>query len=64
MQTLMNYLPFEHIAYTPLRIYLGKIDGIEIGRVLGIQFFWVAVLFAAGHWFWNAMSRKITIHGG
>lgn len=64
MQTVMNYLPFEHIAYTPLRIYLGKIDGVDIGRVLGIQFFWVAVLFVAGHWFWNAMSRKITIHGG
>ena len=23
-QTVLSYLPFQHIAYTPLRIYLGK----------------------------------------
>ena len=64
LQTVLDYLPFQHIAYTPLRLYLGKLNGPEIGRVLAVQYFWVAVLMLFGAWFWNVMVRKVTIHGG
>lgn len=64
LQTVLDYLPFQHIAYTPLRLYLGKLDGPEIGRVLAVQYFWVAALMLFGAWFWNVMVKKVTIHGG
>jgi ABC-2 type transport system permease protein len=64
VQTVLAWLPFQHIAYTPLRIYLGKLDGAEIHQALAIQAFWVVFLLALGTWFWNFMARRITIHGG
>jgi ABC-2 type transport system permease protein len=64
LQTLMAYLPFQHIAYTPLRIYLGKLEGAAALEALGIQVLWAVVLAVFGAWFWQVMARKITIHGG
>jgi ABC-2 type transport system permease protein len=64
LQTVMAYLPFQHIAYTPLRIYLGKLEGAAALEALGIQALWAVVLALFGSWFWQVMARKITIHGG
>jgi ABC-2 type transport system permease protein len=64
LQNVMAYLPFEHIAYTPLRIYLGKLEGAAAWEALGVQALWGVLLLAFGHHFWHVMARKITIHGG
>lgn len=64
IRTLLAWLPFEHIAYTPLQIYLGKLDRAATLRALGIQWFWVIALMLLAHLWWNRASRKITIHGG
>jgi viologen exporter family transport system permease protein len=63
-RTALAWLPFEHIAYTPLQIYLGKLDGAAAWRALGIQWFWVVALMLLAHLWWERASRKITIHGG
>ena len=63
-QTILSYLPFQHMAYTPLRIYLGKLEGMEIAEVIAIQALWVCVLMTSGAKFWTFMARKVTIHGG
>lgn len=60
----MAWLPFEHIAYTPLRIYLGKLNGTELAKVLALQWLWVAALLVFGSWFWDRMARKLTVQGG
>jgi ABC-2 type transport system permease protein len=60
----MAWLPFEHIAYTPLRIYLGKLDGAALAEVLALQWLWAAALLVFGSWFWDRMARKLTIQGG
>jgi ABC-2 type transport system permease protein len=64
LQTVLAFLPFQHIGYTPMLIYLGKWSWVRIAGSLAVQFVWVIVLAAFGAWFWNRMSRKITIHGG
>jgi ABC-2 type transport system permease protein len=64
LQTISHWLPFEHIAYTPLQIYLGKLTLAESGWALGREFLWVALLLWAGHAWWNRAAQKITIHGG
>src|ERR1700723_992641 len=64
IQRVLAWLPFEHIAYTPLQIYLGKLDRGTALRALGIQWLWVIALLWLAHVWWERASRKITIHGG
>jgi ABC-2 type transport system permease protein len=63
-QRVMAWLPFEHIANTPLQIYLGKLDRAQAWRALGTQWLWVIALLILAHVWWDRASRKITIHGG
>jgi ABC-2 type transport system permease protein len=64
IRAVLAWLPFQHIAFTPLEIYLGKYSLREAGVALGIQWFWVAALMALAHVWWQRSARKITIHGG
>jgi ABC-2 type transport system permease protein len=61
---VLAWLPFEHIAYTPLQIYLGKLDRANVIRALATEWFWVVVLLVLAHLWWNRSLRNITIHGG
>jgi ABC-2 type transport system permease protein len=60
----LAWLPFEYIAYTPLQIYLGKLDLRHALLALGTQWAWVLILLALAHFWWERSVRKITIHGG
>ncbi len=64
LQVISSWLPFQHIAYTPLQIYLGKLSAREAAFQLLIQWVWIAVLLWLGHLWWRRATRKITIHGG
>ena len=63
-RTALAWLPFEHIAYTPLQIYLGKLSTREAALLLVVQWAWAAALVWLGALWWSASIRKITIHGG
>jgi len=64
VQRVLAWLPFEHIAYTPLQIYLGKLERATVLRALGIQWLWVIALLWLAHLWWERAAQKITIHGG
>lgn len=64
LQFVSSLLPFEHIAYTPLQIYLGRLPLNETLRLLALEYFWVVALLLLGHLWWIRATRKITIHGG
>jgi ABC-2 type transport system permease protein len=64
LQKVLAWLPFEHIAYTPLQIYLGKLDHGAALRALATQWFWVVALLVLAHFWWNHSLHNITIHGG
>jgi ABC-2 type transport system permease protein len=64
LRELSGWLPFQHIGYTPMMIYLGKLTWPEVARDLALEAAWIAFLLAFGAWFWRAMSRQLTIHGG
>src|SRR5229473_3571539 len=64
LQIISSWLPFEHIAFTPLQIYLGKLSLAASLRLLALEYFWVIVLLVLGHLWWLRATRKITIHGG
>jgi ABC-2 type transport system permease protein len=61
---LSQWLPFQHISYTPLMIYMGKISGKPLALVLLVESFWAVALVFAGHWFWIQATRKLTVQGG
>src|SRR5713101_2425969 len=44
VRSVAAWLPFEHIAYTPLQIYLGKLTAAQAAVALLTQWMWVAVL--------------------
>lgn len=60
----LAWLPFQHIAYTPLRIYLGKLDGPELTQALAVQWGWTGALLAFGAVFWNRMAQRLSVQGG
>ena len=64
LQIISSWLPFEHIAYTPLQIYLGRLTPPQTLRLLAVEYFWVVALIFLGHVWWMRATRKITIHGG
>jgi ABC-2 type transport system permease protein len=64
LQKVAAWLPFEHIAFTPLQIYLGKLSGFAAVKALTVQWLWIAVLLWLGDLWWRRATRKITIHGG
>lgn len=64
VQHVLAWLPFEHIAYTPLQIYLGKLDRAHALLALATQWLWVVALLVLAHLWWERASRRITIHGG
>jgi len=64
IQKILAWLPFEHIAYTPLQIYLGKLDRAHALRALATEWFWVFALLILAHLWWNRTLRTITIQGG
>jgi ABC-2 type transport system permease protein len=64
LQIISSWLPFEHIANTPLQIYLGRLSIPQTLRLLAIEYLWVAALIFLGHLWWRRATRKITIHGG
>jgi ABC-2 type transport system permease protein len=64
IQTVVAWLPFEHIAYTPLQIYLGKLDRAHALRALATEWFWVVALVILAHLWWSRTLRTITIQGG
>ncbi|MGB7284150.1 MAG: ABC-2 family transporter protein [Candidatus Acidiferrum sp.] len=64
LQIISSWLPFEHIAYTPLQIYLGRLTLFQTLRILAVEYFWVVALILLGHLWWTRATRKITIHGG
>lgn len=64
LQRFLSFLPFQHVSFTPLQIYLGKIRGSAAWEELGIQGLWVLFLFVSGRLFWKFSTRKLSVQGG
>jgi ABC-2 type transport system permease protein len=64
LRKVLAWLPFQHIAFTPLEIYLGKYSPTQAAVALGTQWLWVIALLWLGNRWWHRSARKVTIHGG
>jgi ABC-2 type transport system permease protein len=57
-------LPFRGIAYVPLSIYTGAIQGAEIWTNILVQFMWGAALILFTRMIWLRARRRLVIQGG
>ncbi|HEX9759827.1 MAG TPA: ABC-2 family transporter protein [Candidatus Acidoferrales bacterium] len=64
IRAVLAWLPFQHIAFTPLEIYLGKHSLADSVAMLGIQWAWVVLLMWLAALWWKHSVKGITIHGG
>lgn len=64
LQRAMFFLPFPHVSYTPLQIYLGKARGSAALESLGAQVLWIVILYLAGKIHWKMSTRRLSIQGG
>lgn len=64
MKKVIAYTPFESIYFTPVQIYLGQLQGIEIIEKLAIQILWIVVLWLVANGFWKKGTKKLVIQGG
>lgn len=64
LSTVAEWLPFRLIFYSPISVYLGKVNGIEIVWMIVQQLLWIAVLILMHKWIWSRATTKLVIQGG
>lgn len=62
--TVLQIFPFGSFVYTPVMIYLGKYQELELLEVLGIQLFWTLAFYLLSRFIWSVVISKLTIQGG
>ena len=60
-QTLLAWLPFQAVTYTPVAMYLGKVD---VFRGLTLQLGWAVLLFLLVRLMWKKALDVLTVQGG
>ena len=61
---LAAILPFQAVVYTPVSIYLGRLQGQELFLALSIQAVWGVALLLAGRWLWGRAAPRLEVQGG
>lgn len=64
IEKMFSFLPFSSMVYTPVMIWLGKLDGTALCTQFVIQLFWVLIFFVLSKFCWRAAVRRITVLGG
>lgn len=57
-------LPFQGIAYTPLSIYVGTIQGMAIRQAIGVQLLWGVGMILLARLLWLRARQQLTLQGG
>lgn len=64
LQVWFEWLPFKGIAYTPMNVYLGRIEGQALWQELALQSVWTVVLLVLCDVMWNRVRRRLSLLGG
>lgn len=57
-------LPMRGIVSTPLTLYLGKAEGLDIVWLMGLQVVWLTVLWWFANRAWQKAFNSVEIQGG
>lgn len=61
---VVRWTPLPYLAYYPAVIFLGRIQGMELLRVLVGEVAWVLILIAVCRVAWNRGVRRYSAYGG
>jgi ABC-2 type transport system permease protein len=61
---LVAWLPFQFTAYVPAAIWLGKVQGAELVRMLALEAAWVVAMIVACRLAWIRGTRRYSGFGG
>lgn len=64
LRKMISFTPFESIYFTPVRIYLGEVQGEVLLSKMAVQLLWIVVLWMIAQFFWNRGTKKLVIQGG
>jgi len=60
----LKLTPFPYQLFFPVSVYLGRVEGVELWKGLGIQAFWTLFFVLLARWVWGRGLRKYTAVGG
>lgn len=61
---ISNVLPFRLIYFTPLSIYLERIEYMESIKLILLQLLWIGILIVVQKIVWHKGVKKLVIQGG
>jgi ABC-2 type transport system permease protein len=61
---LVAWLPFQFTAYFPAAVWLGKVQGPELARLLAVEAAWVVAMIVACRVAWTRGTRRYSAFGG
>ena len=64
LATVLNFLPFASLSYTPVMIYMGMYTYPQIAMRLGLQLFWMVVMFGVSKLIWRSAVKRLAVQGG
>lgn len=64
LQKISNMLPFKEFVYTPINIYFGNLNNIEILLVILKLSLWIAIFYVIAKFVFNKAIKNVTINGG
>lgn len=64
MSGVLKVLPFQAITYLPGSVFTGRVQGVGIWNVLGVQVFWFLVLLIPIVWLYHAARQRLFVQGG
>src|SRR5438105_11698146 len=53
IQTVMKWLPFYYELFSPIAIFMGRLQGSDVAQALAIQTGWLVILWAAARFMWK-----------
>ncbi len=64
LSSILKVLPFQAITYLPGSVFTGRVQGVGIWNVLGIQVIWFVVLLIPIVWLYHASRQRLFVQGG
>lgn len=64
VQNIFLILPFASLNYTPVMIYMGMYQGVQILLYMGLQIFWFLFFWGLSKLLWNVSIKHLSVQGG
>ncbi len=64
LSSILKLLPFQAITYLPGSVFTGRVQGVGIWNVFGIQIIWFVILLIPLFWLYRAARQRLFVQGG